>query len=142
VRIVLDTNVTLSALLWRGTPYDLLQAMRRQPHFRLFVSPILLEELGEILSRPKATKRLASIGKSVREVLGDCYDAVEVVTPLAVPVVVAADADDDHVTAAAIAAGADLLVSGDHHLLDLGTHESIPVVSPAAALQLIARPAN
>jgi predicted nucleic acid-binding protein len=60
------------------------------------------------------------------------------VTPLATPPVIAADADDDHVIAAAVAAEADLIVSGDHHLLDLGSHQGIRILTPAAALAIIA----
>jgi predicted nucleic acid-binding protein len=39
VRIVLDTNVVLSALLWRGAPYLLLDAIRQQPNIQLCSSP-------------------------------------------------------------------------------------------------------
>jgi uncharacterized protein len=53
--------------------------------------------------------------------------------------VVAADSDDDHVVAAAIAAKADMIVSGDRQLLALGTHQGIQILSPAGALGLIAR---
>jgi len=119
VRIVLDTNVALSALVWRGTPYALLEAIKQRQHVQLFVSPILLEELGEVLNRPVSARRLALIGRAAHEVLADYYDAVEVVTPLSAPPVVAADADDDHVIAAAVAASADLLISGDRHVLTL-----------------------
>ncbi|KAB2844806.1 MAG: PIN domain-containing protein [Burkholderiales bacterium] len=44
MRVVLDTNVVLSALLWRGTPYRLLIAIRHRDEARLFSSPALLEE--------------------------------------------------------------------------------------------------
>jgi putative PIN family toxin of toxin-antitoxin system len=142
VRIVLDTNVVLSALLWRGTPYTLLQLLRQHQHFQLFVSPVLLEELGEVLSRPMSADRLRLIGRTAREVLAEYYDAVEVVTPLTVPAVVAADADDDHVIAAAVAANADLLISGDRHLLALGTHAGTRIISPAAAMQALIQPTN
>jgi predicted nucleic acid-binding protein len=60
------------------------------------------------------------------------------VTPAATPRVVADDPDDDHVIAAAIAAQADLIVSGDRHLLTLGAHAGIPIVTPAQALAIIA----
>jgi predicted nucleic acid-binding protein len=70
-------------------------------------------------------------------VLVDYYDAVEVVTPLSTPSVVAADPDDDHVIAAAVAAGADLLISGDRHLLALGTHANIQIISPAEAIRIL-----
>jgi uncharacterized protein len=138
VRIVLDTNVALSALLWRGTPYRLLQTLRQQEHTQLFSSVVLLKELGEVLARPVPAARLALIGRAPHEVLADYIDAVELVTPLATPPVVAADPDDDHVLAAAVAAQADLLVSGDHHLLALGSHQRIRIVTPAEAIRLIA----
>lgn len=70
MRLVLDTNTVLSALLWRGTPYRLLQAIRHQhPSLQLYSSPVLLEELTDVITRPSFTQRLDSIGKTVRQVL-------------------------------------------------------------------------
>lgn len=138
MRIVLDTNVVLSALLWRGTPYRLLQTVRQHEHAQLFTSAALLEELGEVLARPLPQQRLALLGRAAHEVLADYIDAVELVTPLLTPPVIAADADDDQVIAAAVAAEADLLVSGDHHLRALGSHQNIRIVTPAEAVRLVA----
>lgn len=135
MRIVLDTNVVLSALLWRGTPYHLLDAIRRDSEARLFSSAVLLDELADVLTRPSASRRLAIIGRSAHEVLADYIEAVEVVEPERVPRVVPNDADDDHVIAAAIAAGADWIVSGDADLLSIGSHNGIPVLTAAQALQ-------
>jgi putative PIN family toxin of toxin-antitoxin system len=137
VRIVLDTNVALSALLWRGTPYQLLDAIRSRGEVRLFTSPALLEELAEVLTRPSATKRLALIGKSAHEVLLDYVEAVEMVEPEHVPRVVPADADDDQVIAAAIAAGADWIVSGDADLLSMESYQGIPIITAAQAARQI-----
>ncbi len=138
VRIVLDTNVVLSALLWRGTPYRLFEAVRQREQVELFTSTALLEELAEVLLRPVPMKRLAVIGRTARELLADYVDAADLVTPLAVPPVIAADPDDDHVVAAAVAAEADFIVSGDHHLLTLGIHRGIRIITPAEALRIIA----
>jgi predicted nucleic acid-binding protein len=45
VRLILDTNTVLSALLWRGTPYRLLEVIRKQyPTLQLYSSPVLLQE--------------------------------------------------------------------------------------------------
>lgn len=55
---------------------------------------------------------------------------VSLVMPASVPRVVANDADDDHVIAAAVAARAELIVTGDRkHLLPIGTHQGIPVAT-------------
>jgi len=66
------------------------------------------------------------------------YGALSIgVRPTSVPRVVAADPDDDHVIAAAVAAKADLLVSGDRHLLAIGNHHGIRILTPAEAVRLI-----
>jgi len=131
VRIVLDTNVVLSALLWRGTPYRLLRSLRSSEHVLLFSSVALLTELAEVLVRPVPATRLALIGREAHALLADYVDAVELVAPSSVPRVVAADVDDDQVIAAAVAAEANLIVTGDRALLALGSHGNIRVVSPA-----------
>jgi putative PIN family toxin of toxin-antitoxin system len=129
----------LSALLWRGTPHHLLAAIGQRSSIQLYSSTALLEELADVLARPSATKRLALIGKTVREVLADYVEAIELVEPTTVPRVVADDIDDDQVIAAAVAARADLIVSGDRkHLLPLGIHQGIVIIDAAEAIRRIA----
>ncbi len=61
----------MSALLWRGKPYLLLDAIRQRADLQLISSFVLLEELADVLTRPAATKRLALIAKTPREVIAD-----------------------------------------------------------------------
>ena len=139
MRIVLDTNVVLSALLWRGTPHHLLAAIGQHSSTQLYSSTALLEELADVLARPSTTKRLALIGRSVRDVLADYIEAIELVEPSSVPRVVVGDVDDDQVIAAAVAARAELIVSGDRkHLLPLGSHQGINIVDATEAVRRIA----
>ena len=71
--------------------------------------------------------------------LADYIEALELVDPLDVPRVVAGDADDDHVIAAAVAAHADFIVTGDRrHLLPIGNHHGIAIVEASEALRQIA----
>jgi putative PIN family toxin of toxin-antitoxin system len=138
VRIVLDTNVVLSALLWRGPPYWLLDAIRQRSSTQLYSSATLLEELADVLTRPSATKRLALIEKTAATVLADDVAVIELVAPTTVPRVVPGDIDDDQVIAAAVAAQADLIVSGDRkHLLPVGSHAGIAIIDAAEALRRI-----
>jgi putative PIN family toxin of toxin-antitoxin system len=138
MRIVLDTNVVMSALLWRGTPYRLLATIRLRPSVQLFSSTALLEELTDILTRPPAIKRLALINQTAATLIADYVEVIELVAPTAVPRVVPGDIDDDHVIAAAVTAQANLIVSGDRkHLLPLGTHADIAIIDAAEALRRI-----
>lgn len=105
---------------------------------QLFSSTALLEELLDVLMRPFAAQRLTLITRTAREMLANYVEAIEIVEPTAVPRVVANDADDDQVIAAAVAARADLIVSGDRkHLLSLGSHQGIAIVNAAEAVRRI-----
>lgn len=82
MRIVLDTSVVLSALLWRGTPYHLLSAISQRPELRLY-STALLEKLADVLARPTANRRLTLIGRSAGAVLADYVEAIGLPIPAA-----------------------------------------------------------
>lgn len=139
MRLVLDTNVVFSALLWRGTPYRLLEAIKRKSGIQLYSSAVLLEELEEVLTRPPASKRLGAIDKNARAVLADYAAAIELVSPAHTPRVVLNDPDDDHVIAAALSARADLIVSGDADLITLNSYKGIVIVNAAEAIERISR---
>ena len=79
---------------------------------------------------------MSAIGKTVREVLADYIEIVELVEPIEIPQVVR-DPDDNHVLACALAAKAEIVVSGDKDLLDLSTYQNIPILSAAEALHRI-----
>lgn len=133
MRIVLDTNVVISGLLWSGAPRRLMQAaLARQ--IELFTSETLLAELNEIAGRAKFSHRISSSHTNVPELVAYYLEIAEIITPAEIRQVVLADADDDHVIACAIAASADLIVSGDSDLLNLKHYQGIPIVGASQAL--------
>lgn len=129
LRLVLDTNVVVSGLLWNGPPRRLLQAAI-DGEVDLFTSAVLLDELAHTLGYTKFTKRVESFGTSIATLAAQYAALVSLVAPASVPRVAANDADDDHVIAAAVAARAELIVTGDRrHLLPIGTHQGIAIVT-------------
>ena len=105
MRVVLDTNVVVSTLVWGGVPYKLLQAAT-EGDIELYTSPALLTELSEVLARPHLTSRLQSQRSSVEPALALYAELAVVVSPLVAPRAVPRDVDDDRVIAAAAAAQA------------------------------------
>lgn len=141
MRLILDTNVVLSALLWGGTPYRLLQ-LAVEGEAQLFTSPVLAAELREILARPHLAAKLLEKGTTADAVTALYLEFARALSPLTVPRVVPDDADDDHVVACAVAAKADIIVSGDKHLLKLHEYQGIRIVTVVQAVQLFGGQAN
>ena len=133
MRLVLDTNTVVSCLLWDGSP-SLLQDGARAGKVQLYSSPALLTELARVLARRKFSTRMGRLSASVGELIEGYGELAQLVRPASIAPVVLADPDDDHVLACALAAKADLIVSGDSHLLNLKTYQGIPIVDAAEAL--------
>lgn len=137
MRLVLDTNVVASGLLWDGTPARLLDAAQ-VGEIELFTSTHLLAELAGILTRAKFAKALDATGLPREELVLGYAELATIVVPAVIPPTIAADLSDDQVLACAVAANVDLIVSGDKHLHSLGgQYNGIPIVRPADAVRMI-----
>ena len=132
-RVVLDTNVVASAILWEGKPGRLL-ALARDGEIRLFTSRTLLNEFRATLQKPKLAKALAATGSTADALLADYRRLATVVQAPALAVAVSRDPDDDRIIACAIAARADVIISGDNDLLVLEGVGGIPIVSASVFL--------
>jgi putative PIN family toxin of toxin-antitoxin system len=141
MRLVLDTNSAVSAFLWRGPPHEILE-VARVGRVTLFVSPSLIVELTDVLARPKFRSVFQKLKIGPTDVISDYGGLAGWVYPSVATRFVPNDADDDEIVAAAVAASADLVVSGDHDLLELGTVAGIRVVTATEALKLIRRQAE
>lgn len=138
MRLVIDTNVVLSGLLWQGSPHALME-LARNGAVALVSSPALIEELADVLRREKFAGILARSGYTVDQVLDDIQRLTQIITPPPLPEAVCRDPDDDAVLAVTLAAQADLIVSGDDDLLALQSFQGIPILTPAEALTFCAQ---
>lgn len=135
MRVVLDPNVLVSAAIsTAGPPRQIINAWS-DGRFDLIASPALLDELRDVLARPKL-RRWISEELASEFIAGLAEDAINLDDPHALPGA-SPDPDDDYLIALARAAGADYLVSGDHHLLDL-TNPDPPVLTPRQLAELLA----
>jgi putative PIN family toxin of toxin-antitoxin system len=138
VRVVADTNTVVSALLWRGSPYRLFQAVN-DDRISLYTSRVLLDEFEDVLSRRKFVKAIRTANETLASLIQHYQELAHLVRPRPLTARVSRDRDDDHVIACALAAKASLIVSGDGDLRDLGTYKGIRILNAADALRLIAQ---
>ena len=104
----------------------------------LYTSPALLIESATTLATPKLSRPIIRSGMTLDDLLARYANVAIVLQPATVPRVVSNDPDDDQVIAAAVEARADLIVSGDKDLHNLGgNYNGIRIVTPAQAVQLI-----
>jgi putative PIN family toxin of toxin-antitoxin system len=136
VRAVVDTNVLLSGLFWRGRPHALMEQVRAGT-LTLISSPALLAELAEVMNRPKFQAILVRSNTDSEQTLGELRRLAEIIDPPPLPAPVSRDPSDDAVLALAAASRADLIITGDADLLTLGSYAGIPIIDPAEALTRI-----
>jgi putative PIN family toxin of toxin-antitoxin system len=137
MRVVLDTNVIVSSFLAPlGAPARLV-AVWRTGAFELIISSALLAELTHTLNYPRLQRRHGFTPERVTAEVLALRDIATVIEPEDVPAVVQADPDDDHVVAAAVAGGADYIVTGDPDLLALRQHRGVRILTPRMFLHLL-----
>lgn len=129
VHIVVDTNVYVSGLLWTGLPHDLLSAAEKG-QLTLVATPAIIEEVREVLARPKFAARMSTLTTPVDELMASFLGIVQIIQEPKVVRIVRADPDDDKFIACAVAARVRWLISGDTHLLSMKQYRNIRIVTP------------
>lgn len=133
-KVVLDTNVLVSAVLYGGNPRSILEAALSGA-IEVSVSEFIIQEFQTVLLRP----RFGLTIQFVHNVVAELTSLAEWVTPDQHHHVVIGDPSDDLVLDCAVAAGAQYLVTGDAHLLRLQTYEQVTIISPQDFLQILER---
>jgi putative PIN family toxin of toxin-antitoxin system len=129
MRIVADTNVIVSALVFGGVPRRVLE-LADSGVCELFYSEAIQLEVRRVL-----VEKFVWSDAKVDEVLPGLWRMGELVIPRFKVNVVSDDADDNRILECALSASAIFIVSGDRHLLRLGRYKSMSIVSPREFLE-------
>ena len=122
--VVIDTNVVLSAILFGGKPKQVVEKVL-SGSIQLAISESLVNELQGVLQRPK----FELSAQLVQTIVSEYTSIASWIEPSEHFNVVADDPSDNHFIDCAVAAKADYLITGDRHLLNLGTFRTIKIVS-------------
>ena len=137
MKIVVDTNVALSGLLWGGPPNRILK-WAREGVLEILACEETTAELRRVLGYRRFSKRISALETTPDEVFAYYMNLVLFVpTPKNIPEKIPKDPFDNLFLGLASENKARLIVSGDKHLLDLGEFLRIQIVTPSEACEVI-----
>ncbi|MBW2634869.1 MAG: putative toxin-antitoxin system toxin component, PIN family [Deltaproteobacteria bacterium] len=134
VRIVIDTNVVISGLLFGGVPGNIIKLSARDD-IQLLVSGDIVNEYIKVLSYPKFRLNEDEISYLLYHILLPESEIVKTSVPK--HVIIEDDPSDDKFLVCAAAGNAQYLISGDVHLTTLKQYHKTKIVRPSAFLQII-----
>ena len=137
MRIVVDTNVLISGLLWSGPPNRILK-WARDGLVVLISCESTIDELKRVIQYKRFNQQLSVLKISSPDVIAYAMNLVTFVpNPQNMPQVISEDPFDNLFLALASENEAHLIVSGDHHLLELKEYNSIQILTPSFAVQVV-----
>jgi putative PIN family toxin of toxin-antitoxin system len=129
VRVVVDTNILVSALIYHGKPHILV--LKLLEGHTVILSRQMLAELADVLTRDKFAVKTSQVDRFLAVLVRKS----KVVTPSSRFKIISEDPDDDVVLNTAYAGKAEYIVTGDRHLLALREFKRIKIVKVAQMLE-------
>ncbi len=128
MRLVLDTNQHISAIIQpNGNPAHILRIWRLGI-IELAISPPILDEFKIVVHRPRIQQKYNLSDEDIAEYLEVLNKYALIVPGTTIINAVPDDPDDNIIITCAIEAAADMIISGDQHLLTIGSYQNIPIV--------------
>ena len=136
MRIVLDANIFISALISsQGNPAKILEKWQMR-ELEVVVSPAIIAEIERVTGYERLQKKYRRIREEREGLIDDLRNFATMVDPQQELSVVQADDSDNRYIECAIESGANFVVTGDPHLLDIGEYQGIPILTPAIFVAL------
>ncbi len=127
-RVVIDTNVIISSLIYSGKPAEILD-MAIEKEITNVVSPHILGEVQEVLADKFSWQE-----KEVEKTVEKLKSFSEMIIPKK-QINAVTYTPDNRILECAVEGGAEFIISGDHHLTDLKTFQGIKIVEPSTFLK-------
>lgn len=124
LRVVVDTNVFVSATIVQGKQFEILK-LAKLGKIKLITSPDILKEFEEVISREKFGFSKEQVSLAMKQIL----EIAEIIIPQHKLNIIKDDPDDNIILECALESGADYIISGDTHLLDLKEYKDIRIVN-------------
>ena len=129
-RVVLDTNVYISAILFGGTP-EKIRKLSKERKIELLISEAIIAEVAEVLR-----KKFNWESWQISQIINDIRETATLVIPYQTLSVVKKDEDDNRILECGVEGKAQYIISGDkRHLLSLKQYQGIKILSPANFLK-------
>lgn len=139
LKVVLDTNIIVSSTISsKSHPTKILDHWREK-RFEVIITPATIAEMWQVLFRPGIRKYRKFSDKQTKNFLLELQKEATFITPTLAIKVIEKDPADDEFVIAAVEGKADYIVSGDKHLLELGSYKGIQVVTPKEFLDILER---
>jgi hypothetical protein len=126
-KVVLDTNTLISGILWDGNEARVIEEAENNK-VQLFILQKLLQELEGVLKREKFTRKLEGKESTVEQAVAKIALIATLIEPAKKINIIKDDPDDNRVLECAVTARADVIISGDKHLLKLQTYSGIDIL--------------
>ena len=136
IRVVYDTNVLVSGLLWKGPPHKLLRLVDDGRVF-LCLNESMLQEFRDVIHRPLFVPHLERLGFDPADLFTLIVEKAHLFEDIDIPATIKGDPDDDHVLACALASHASFIVTGDKLLLNQKQFGRTRIIPPVMALRLL-----
>lgn len=133
MKVVLDTNVIISALLWSGRTRKLLELIQNQKII-VYTCFDQITELKDVLARPKF-RRIKNVNLTPEAIAAIFLEFATTIPQIPIIGIIQEDPADNLILACALASQAQFIITGDKHLLKLESFQGIKIIRPREFLK-------
>lgn len=136
LRLVLDTSTIVSAFFWNGNEAELFRLIEKKK-LLLFITKDILDELYEVVSRPKFKAVMQRAGITSEQIIEKLLSISSLEVQQNINIDACRDRKDNKFLECAVISNADYIVSGDDDLLSIKEYNNIKIVSTKKILDII-----